>query len=376
MMKKILFNIFIAASIVIISVPAIAQEAVDKERTLDDVINDAMTPVTVALGKVIFFAIPTGETQTLTELQDNGDYWSMDEMGISVAFSGDEVPYDQQFIIEPVDQAYFNLVYTIDDVEQTSLHRFGDEISPDVFAGFTMRVSPTENARSSSYLFTPLQKEIPFVLIWLLVGALFFTLYMRFINVTGFRHALDVVRGKFDDPKDPGEVSHFQALTAALSGTVGVGNIAGVAMAVSMGGPGATFWMIIAGLFGMSSKFVECTLGVKYRKYNADGTVSGGPMFYLSEGLARQGKKRLGKVLAAIFAIACIGGSIGGGNMVQINQATQQLIDVTGGTESIFFERGWIFGLIVAGVVALIIIGGIKSIARVTDKIVPAMVAI
>ncbi|MFT4678047.1 MAG: AGCS family alanine or glycine:cation symporter [Litorivivens sp.] len=376
MMKKILFNIFIAASIVIISVPAIAQEAVDKERTLDDVINDAMTPVTVALGKVIFFAIPTGETQTLTELQDNGDYWSMDEMGISVAFSGDEVPYDQQFIIEPVDQAYFNLVYTIDDVEQTSLHRFGDEISPDVFAGFTMRVSPTENARSSSYLFTPLQKEIPFVLIWLLVGALFFTLYMRFINVTGFRHALDVVRGKFDDPKDPGEVSHFQALTAALSGTVGVGNIAGVAMAVSMGGPGATFWMIIAGLFGMSSKFVECTLGVKYRKYNADGTVSGGPMFYLSEGLARQGKKRLGKVLAAIFAIACIGGSIGGGNMVQINQATQQLIDVTGGTESVFFERGWIFGLIVAGVVALIIIGGIKSIARVTDKIVPAMVAI
>lgn len=376
MMKKFLFNLFLAASIVSISFPAWAQEATETKRTLDDIINDAMTPVTAALEKVIFFAIPTGETQTLTELQDNGKFWVMDEMGISVAFSGEEVPFDQAFIIEPLDQAYFNLVYSLDGEEKRTQHRFGDEIIPESFAGFTMKVSPTDNSRSSAYTFTPIQKEIPFVLIWLLVGALFFTLYMRFVNVTGFRHALDVVRGKFDDPDDPGEVSHFQALTAALSGTVGVGNIAGVAMAVSMGGPGATFWMIIAGLFGMSSKFVECTLGVKYRKYNEDGSVSGGPMFYLSQGLAKQGKKGLGKVLAALFAIACIGGSIGGGNMVQINQATQQLIDVTGGTESVFFERGWIFGLIVAAVVALIIIGGIKSIARVTDKIVPAMVAI
>ena len=172
--------------------------------------------------------------------------------------------------------------------------------------------------------------SIPFVLIWLLAGALFFTFYYRFVNIRAFRHALDVVRGKFDDPSHIGEVSHFQALTAALSGTVGVGNIAGVAFAVSLGGPGATFWMIVAGLLGMSSKFIECTLGTKYRKTNDDGSVSGGPMYYLRDGLAKQGKAGLGKVLAAIFAIACIGGSFGGGNMVQINQATKQLILVTG----------------------------------------------
>ncbi|MEZ4721609.1 MAG: alanine/glycine:cation symporter family protein [Flavobacteriales bacterium] len=218
--------------------------------------------------------------------------------------------------------------------------------------------------------------NVPFVLVWLIVGAVFFTIYMRFVNIRGFRHALDVVRGKYDNPDDAGEVSHFQALTAALSGTVGVGNIAGVAIAVSLGGPGATFWMIVAGLIGMSSKFVECTLGLKYRREYADGSVSGGPMYYLSHGLAKKGMGGFGKVLAVIFAIACIGGSFGGGNMVQINQATQQLIDVTGGEASIFYDRGWIFGLIMALVVGAIIIGGIKSIAKVTDKIVPFMVAI
>lgn len=218
--------------------------------------------------------------------------------------------------------------------------------------------------------------QVPFVLIWLIAGALFFTVYMKFINIRGFKHAIDVVRGKYDNPDDAGEVSHFQALTAALSGTVGVGNIAGVAIAVSLGGPGATFWMIAAGLIGMSSKFVECTLGLKYRVKNDDGSVSGGPMYYLRDGLAKQGKGKLGKVLGAIFAIACVGGSFGGGNMVQINQATQQLIDVTGGMNSIFYDRGWIFGVIMAIIVGAIIIGGIKSIAKVTDKIVPFMVGI
>ncbi len=219
--------------------------------------------------------------------------------------------------------------------------------------------------------------EVPFVLIWLIVGALFFTIFMNFVNIRAFKHALDVVRGKFDDPNHiSGEVSHFQALTAALSGTVGVGNIAGVAIAVSLGGPGATFWMIFAGLLGMSSKFVECTLGVKYRNVNDDGSVSGGPMYYLSKGLEKRGLKGLGKFLAAFFAIACIGGSFGGGNMVQVNQATQQFIEVTGGPESFLYEKGYIFGIVMAIVVALIIIGGIKSIAKVTDKIVPLMVGI
>lgn len=217
---------------------------------------------------------------------------------------------------------------------------------------------------------------IPFVLIWLIVGALIFTAYMRFVNIRSFGHAIAVVRGKYDNPDDHGEVSHFQALTAALSGTVGVGNIAGVAIAVSLGGPGATFWMILAGIFGMSSKFVECSLGVMYRNVNADGSVSGGPMYYLDKGLKEKGMGAFGKVLAILFAIACIGGSFGGGNMVQINQATQQLAAVTGGAGSFFAVNGWVFGVIMAVVVAVIIIGGIKSIAKVTDKIVPIMVAV
>lgn len=217
---------------------------------------------------------------------------------------------------------------------------------------------------------------IPFVLIWLIAGALIFTAYMRFVNIRSFGHAIAVVRGKYDNPDDHGEVSHFQALTAALSGTVGVGNIAGVAIAVSLGGPGATFWMILAGIFGMSSKFVECSLGVMYRNVNADGSVSGGPMYYLDKGLKEKGMGAFGKVLAILFAIACIGGSFGGGNMVQINQATQQLAAVTGGAGSFFAVNGWVFGVVMAVVVAVIIIGGIKSIAKVTDKIVPIMVAI
>lgn len=220
--------------------------------------------------------------------------------------------------------------------------------------------------------------EIPFVLPWLIIGAAIFTIYMGFVNISGFKHALDVVRGKYDDPDDDGEVSHFQALTAALSGTVGVGNIAGVALAVSLGGPGATFWMIIAGLLGMSSKFVEVSLGLMYRNVNTDGSVSGGPMYYLSKGMGEKGGwvGTLGKVLAAMFAIFCIGGSFGGGNMVQINAATSQLMAVTGGTESFLYGRGWIFGIIMAVVIGLIIIGGIKSIAKVTEKIVPFMVGI
>lgn len=225
-------------------------------------------------------------------------------------------------------------------------------------------------------VFFEITEGVPFVLIWLVVGAIFFTIYNGFVNFWGFKHALDVVRGKYDDPNDPGEVSHFQALATALSGTVGVGNIAGVALAISLGGAGATFWMILVGLFGMSSKFVECTLGLKYRKELPDGSVSGGPMYYLSEGLANKGVGGLGKVLAVLFAIACIGGSFGGGNMVQINQATSQLITVTGGESSFFFGQGWMFGLIMALLVGFVILGGIKSIANVTDKIVPFMVGI
>ena len=173
-----------------------------------------------------------------------------------------------------------------------------------------------------------------------------------------------------------GEVSHFQALTAALSGTVGLGNIAGVAIAVSIGGAGATFWMIVAGLLGMASKFVECTLGVKYRDIESDGTVYGGPMYYLTKGLKQKGWEKLGKVLAALFAVFVIGGSFGGGNMFQVNQAFQLVEYMTGGQSSLFYNKGWLFGIIMAILVGIVIIGGIKKIAKVTDKIVPFMVVI
>ena len=211
--------------------------------------------------------------------------------------------------------------------------------------------------------------SIPIVVVWLVFGALFFTLKMNFINVRAFNHAIDLVRGKFDDPNDEGEVSHFQALATALSATVGLGNIAGVAVAITVGGPGATFWMIIAGLLGMSSKFVECTLGVKYRVVNKNGEVSGGPMYYLKHGLAKYGYGNIGKVLAVLFAILCIGGSFGGGNMFQANQAYAQL----SGQFPMLSGNGPMFGFLLAILVGTVIIGGIKSIARVTEKIVPFM---
>ena len=213
---------------------------------------------------------------------------------------------------------------------------------------------------------------LPVVVIWLVLGALFFTLYNKFINLRGFKHAIQLVRGVYDNPDDKGEVSHFQALVTALSGTVGLGNIAGVAVAVTVGGAGATFWMILAGLLGMSAKFVECTLGVKYRKISETGEVSGGPMYYLSEGLEKKGFKGLGIVLAIFFAILCIGGSFGGGNMFQANQAFAQLSGEFSGLEG----NGAYFGIVLALLVGVVIIGGIKSIAKVTDKIVPVMVGL
>jgi alanine or glycine:cation symporter, AGCS family len=215
--------------------------------------------------------------------------------------------------------------------------------------------------------------EVPFILVWLVVAGSFFTVWMGFENIRGFRISFDTIRGKYSGPDDAGEVSHFQALATAVSGTVGLGNIAGVAVAVSLGGPGATFWMIVAGFLGMSTKMVECTLGVKYRHEHADGTVSGGPTYYLRDGVGKLVNPTLGKVLATLFAIFCIGGALGGGNMFQSNQATTQLLNVTGGEDGFLGDFRWVVGLLFAVLVGVVIIGGIKSIARVTEKIVPFM---
>jgi AGCS family alanine or glycine:cation symporter len=239
--------------------------------------------------------------------------------------------------------------------------------------------------------------SIPFVVILLVAGALFFTVYFSFINITKFPLAINVVRGKYDDidhhsvtktdlnvvdgdlvdtigdENKEGEVSHFQALATAVSGTVGLGNIAGVAVAIAIGGPGATFWMIICGLIGMSTKFVECTLGVKYRDVGPDGTIYGGPMYYLRKGLADSKMGMLGKFLGGLFAVLCVGASFGGGNAFQSNQATQQissLLGLQGGA------TGVIIGVILAVLVGIVIIGGIKRIANITEKIVPFMAGI
>jgi len=236
----------------------------------------------------------------------------------------------------------------------------------------------------------------PFVLILLVGSALFFTLYFGFPNVRYFGTAINVVRGKYDeleteghgaeksevnivdgdvtgtirDESQEGEVSHFQALATAVSGTVGNGNIAGVALAIALGGPGATFWMIICGLLGMSTKFVECTLGVQYRDVDENGTVYGGPMYFLKKGLSNKGFAKLGKVVAALFAVFCIGGSFGGGNAAQSNQATIVIKELFGLDSTM---AGTIIGLVIAAVVGVIIIGGIKRIASVTEKVVPLM---
>ncbi|MDG1262893.1 MAG: alanine/glycine:cation symporter family protein [Flavobacteriales bacterium] len=367
-----------------ITISVNAQE--EEETTLDDRINAVMEPVTAAVNKVIFFSLPIGEEVVVKKWDEETQLYRLVLDGTIPEADVDtesDLLKGVPIIINCTEEGN-TLSYEVKDgvknkVIEVPFAGSGTAQNLKVAGGetpLTVTGSPESFSAGSKYQIQHSNIEIPFVLIWLVIGAVFFTVFFRFVNISGFKHALDVVRGKFDDPNDAGEVSHFQALTAALSGTVGIGNIAGVAVAVSLGGPGATFWMIVAGLLGMSTKFVECTLGVKYRKVNEDGSVSGGPMYYLSNGLKNKGFGKLGKVLAILFAVACIGGSFGGGNMVQINQATALLTEATGGESSFFFERGWIFGVAMSVIVGIIIIGGIKSIARVTDKVVPFMVGI
>lgn len=214
--------------------------------------------------------------------------------------------------------------------------------------------------------------KIPFIIIWLICGALFFTIYLKFINIRGFKHAVDLVLGKFDKIGHSGEISHFQALATATASTVGLGNIAGVAVAITMGGPGATFWLIIAGLLGMTTKLTECTLGVKYRKTNPDGSISGGPMYYLRDGFAKKGWVKTGKTLAIIFAVFASIGAFGIGNMFQSNQLIAQTIV---NFPSLDGYQLWL-GIVLAVLVGIVIIGGIKGIAKVNDKLFPLMAGI
>ncbi len=213
------------------------------------------------------------------------------------------------------------------------------------------------------------KSTLPFVVIWLLFGATFCTLRMAFINVRGFWLAVRITKGDFDQGHSAGEVSHFQALASALSATVGLGNIAGVAIAVATGGPGAVFWMIVGGLLGMTSKMAECTLGQMYRRVAPDGTVSGGPMHYLHDGLREMGLGWLGMVLSVLFSLLCIGGSLGGGCTFQVSQS----LDAIRREVDLLDRQPWIYGLFMLAITALVILGGIRRIASIADKIVPVM---
>jgi len=250
-------------------------------------------------------------------------------------------------------------------IVMTSAQAFAQEDAP---TGVDAILTPLVNVLVA-VLFFPIFGEngFPFIVLWLAIGALFFTFRMGFINLRGFKHAIDVVRGVYDDPNDEGEVSHFQALATAVSGTVGLGNIAGVAIAIQLGGPGAMLWLTLAGFCGMVTKFVECTLAVKYRRTAPDGTILGGPMYYLTQGLSGKGLRPVGKVLAVVFAVFCIAGSLGGANMFQSNQAYAAISGIIPGLPA------WLFGIILAALSAFVIIGGIRRIGAVAEKLVPAM---
>ncbi len=382
---------FIILSILISSI-AIGQDQMEeskKEKTISEKINEKFQPVVDALGMVLFWdpfeavgvydpvvyaekaivRAPGWEDQTVSKITVSN--W--------LVANGDEVKKGD-VIGEVETNNGLVKVLSPDDGKISLLNKAGDKVfdptdadlAVDVRSHFIAEVVYDQKRAVLDAKGNPLKKNIPIVVVWLVIGAVFFTIRMKFINLRGFKHAIQLVSGKYSNPNDAGEVSHFQALATALSATVGLGNIAGVAVAISLGGPGATFWMILAGLLGMSSKFVECTLGVKYRHIDEEGNVYGGPMYYLSKGLELKGKKGLGKVLAVIFAILCIGGSFGGGNMFQANQAFAQLA-----SEFTFMaDYGALFGVVLSVFVGIVIIGGIKSIAKVTDKIVPIMVGL
>lgn len=228
----------------------------------------------------------------------------------------------------------------------------------------------------AAFIFTPISifgAQVPIIILWILSAGIFFTFYLRGISIWGFKHSLKVISGAKKDNGGDGEVSAFQALSTALSGTIGMGSIAGVAIAISIGGPGATFWILVGAIFGMSLKFVEASAALIYRTFNLDGSVSGGPMHYIAHGLTKKKMRWLGQPLSVLFASVFIGAALSGGNLIQINQTTKLLIDVTGGETSFLASHAWVMGVSVAIVVGLITIGGIKSIGRVTEKIVPFM---
>ena len=333
---------------------------VKNDRTISEKINDVFEPFVAGLSKILFWDpfSAIGIYDPVVYHENGTPYWLL---------SGKEVHHKGGSLLSAEEitehlQENGNTKYLIPaNIE------YYDASGNKIEVNRSQAIKKLNG--NTYYIIEKSKKHIPFIVVWLVFGAIFFTIRMKFINIRGFKHSLELVQGKYDNPDDEGEVSHFQALATALSGTVGLGNIAGVAIAITIGGPGATFWMIVAGLIGMSAKFVEVTLGVKYRNINKKGEVSGGPMHYLSKGLRKRNLGILGGVLAGVYAILVVGASLGGGNMFQANQAFQQFEMLVPSLQG----QGAYFGIVMAILVGIVIIGGIKGIAKVTEKIVPLM---
>lgn len=394
-------NTIFAVSEYKIQVKPLEEEKEEKKEEvgIDKKIDQAVGDYTGWFVGMIFYQIPFGtvEEELKIDLKGPGHYYTVK--------SGEDTLW--LYDVKEENDTLFVSNFIVEKRGATSIHV---EVDKAIASGGEFKIAKSDIPQSGQFnvKISASHTNVYWVLIVLIGGAVFFTIYFGFVNIRRFGTSIHIVRGKYDNLEEgghiessdtfpgsiedeiddnaktariegdhgEGEVSHFQALTAALSATVGLGNIAGVAIALSIGGPGATFWMIMAGILGMSSKFVECTLGVMYREIDEHGTVYGGPMYYLSKGLKQLNKGGLGKVLAVLFAIMCIGGSFGGGNMFQSNQAFVMFESVTGGKESFIHGYGWVFGLVMSVLVGIVIIGGIKKIAKVTDKIVPFMVGI
>jgi AGCS family alanine or glycine:cation symporter len=335
----------------ILSSFAIAEEASPKEpaqKTLDQKIDEWFGNVTGPFVNTIFYPLATDiDPKKVSEMPEN--------LTLAAPGAADHWYYRAD---KNVDWQRVNVVKNKDGL-------YCEELG--------MAEKGNDSLKPFSGQWTPAKMKTFLVIFWLAAAGVILTFVFKFINIRAFGLALRTVRGKYSLDSDPGSVTHFQALTAAVSGTVGLGNIAGVAIGIHSGGPGVAFWLFLSGFLGMSTKFAECTLGVKYRIFDTEGRVHGGPMYYLRRGLNERGMKSLGVVLAFFFAIFCVFASFGGGNIFQVNQVTSQLINITGGEASFFFKNQWVFGLIMALMTALVIIGGIQGIAKVTDKLVPLM---
>ena len=368
----------------------ITKEFKIEAEAITEIFNGTMTPAVAAMGSVLFWdpfaALGLYDPVIYADLKmvsipgwtsDTQDTFTLNEWLVA---DGAKVKKDQEIAV--ISESNGTEIIVRADANGTIKHL--EEVGNVIYNANNQKHLIQTNADVFAEIFyddpVPLvyangdekTNSIPFIVVWLIFGAAFFTVRMGFINFRGFSHSLELAKGKYDDPNAPGSITHFQALATAVSATVGLGNIAGVAVAVSLGGAGATFWMIVAGLLGMSSKFVECTLGVKYRDILPDGRVFGGPMNYLRYGLEKRNMGGFGKVLAGAFAILAIGASFGGGNMFQANQSFEILSGQFPGLEG----NGFWFGITVAVLVGVVIIGGISSIAKVTGKIVPFMAGV